>query len=70
MTRIQGPFSLRMFQRSNGLKLIQANINAPCTLLDYPDLDRFTLELQEKPYDIIGISAIQPKLRKWKKCVR
>jgi radical SAM superfamily enzyme YgiQ (UPF0313 family) len=64
VTRVQGPFSLRMFQRSNGLMLIQANINARCTLLDYPDLDRFIQELREKPYDIIGISAIQQNIKK------
>ncbi len=67
ITRVQGPFSLRMFHRNGGLKLIQANINAPCTLLEYPDLDRFTLELQNKQYDIIGISAIQPNLKKVEK---
>ena len=37
VTRMQGPFSLRMFHRSWGLMLIQANIEAPCTLLDFPD---------------------------------
>ena len=31
VTRVQGPFSLRMFHRSWGLMLIQANIEAPCT---------------------------------------
>ena len=67
ITRVQGPFSLRMFHRNGGLKLIQANINAPCTLLEYPDLDRFILELQNKQYDIIGISAIQPNLKKVEK---
>ena len=64
VTRVQGPFSLRMFQRSNGLMLIQANINAPCTLLDYPDMDRFIQELRDKQYDIIGISAIQQNFKK------
>ena len=34
VTREQGPFSLRMFHRSWGLMLIQANMDAPCTLLD------------------------------------
>jgi radical SAM superfamily enzyme YgiQ (UPF0313 family) len=67
VTRVQGPYSLRMFHRNGGLKLIQANINAPCTLLEYPDLDRFILELQNKKYDIIGISAIQPNLKKVEK---
>jgi radical SAM superfamily enzyme YgiQ (UPF0313 family) len=64
VTRVQGPFSLRMFHRSSGLMIIQANIAAPCTLLDYPTLDRFTQEIRQKPYDIIGISAIQPNLKK------
>lgn len=64
VTKLQGPFSLRMFQRSCGLKLIQANINAECTLLDYPNLDRFIMELRKKAYDIIGISAIQPNIKK------
>jgi radical SAM superfamily enzyme YgiQ (UPF0313 family) len=67
VTRVQGPFSLRMFHRSSGLKLIQANIAAQCTLLDYPDLDRFVLELRTHRYDIIGISAIQPNVRKVEK---
>ena len=44
VTRVQGPFSLRMFHRSWGLMLIQANIEAPCTLLDFPTLDRFIEE--------------------------
>jgi len=64
VTMIQGPFSVRMFQRSNGLMLIQANINAGCTLLDYPDLGRFIQELRVVPYDIIGISAIQANIKK------
>lgn len=64
VTRVQGPFSLRMFHRSSGLKMIQANLGAPCTLLDYPDLERFTSEVRSKKYDIIGISAIQPNVKK------
>jgi hypothetical protein len=64
VTRVQGPFSVRMFQRSNGLKLIQANIHAHCTLLDYPNLGRFIQELRVIPYDIIGISAIQSNIKK------
>ena len=58
VTRVQGPFSLRMFHRSWGLMLIQANINARCTLLDFPKLDRFVEELRENQYDIVGISSI------------
>jgi radical SAM superfamily enzyme YgiQ (UPF0313 family) len=64
VTKVQGPFSLRMFHRSCGLKMIQANIQSPCTVLDYPDLDRFVKELVKKKYDIIGISAIPANLTK------
>ena len=58
VTRAQGPFSLRMFHRSWGLMLIQCNIQAPCTLLDFPTLDRFVEEIRDHEYDIIGISSI------------
>lgn len=67
VTRVQGVFSLRMFHRSCGLMLIQANVRAPCILLDYPTLDRFIQELRRKSYDVIGISAIQPNLKKVQK---
>ncbi|NQT40905.1 MAG: cobalamin B12-binding domain-containing protein [Planctomycetes bacterium] len=66
VTRVQGAFSLRMFHRSWGLMMIQANIEAPCTLLDFPTLDRFIEELQQQQYDIIGISSIIPNTRKVK----
>lgn len=58
VTRAQGPFSLRMFHRSWGLMLIQKNISAPCTLLDFPTLDAFREELQAHRYDVVGISSI------------
>jgi radical SAM superfamily enzyme YgiQ (UPF0313 family) len=64
VTRTQGPFSLRMFHRSWGLMLIQANISAPCTVLDFPTLDRFVQELRTNQYDIIGISSIWPNIGK------
>jgi len=67
VTRVQGPFSLRMFHRSWGLMLIQANIEAPCTLLDFPSLDRFAQELRENRYDIVGISSIIPNILKVRK---
>jgi len=67
VTRVQGVFSLRMFHRSWGLMLIQANIDAPCTLLDFPDLDRFIQEITTNRYDIVGISAITPNVRKVEK---
>src|SRR5512137_2997587 len=58
VTRLQGGFSLRMFHRSFGLMMIQANIEAPCTLLDFPTLDRFREVLQHQSYHVIGISGI------------
>ena len=36
VTREQGPFSLRMFHRSWGILMIQRNISAPTTVLDFP----------------------------------
>jgi len=67
VTRVQGPFSLRMFHRSWGLMLIQANITAPCTLLDFPNLERFTAEITTNKYDVVGISAIIPNVEKVRK---
>ncbi len=64
VTRMQGPFSLRMFHRSWGLMLIQANIAAASALLDFPTHDRFVQELQANEYEIIAISAIPPNLAK------
>jgi len=63
VTRVQGPFSLRMFHRSFGLLIIQANIEAPCTLLDFPTLERFISEIRENQYDIIGVSSIIPNVK-------
>ena len=64
VTRVQGPFSLRMFHRTWGLMLIQANIEAPCTLLDFPTLERFIEEsCSEHQYDVVGISAHHPERR-------
>ena len=67
VTRTQGAFSLRMFHRSFGLMLLQANIDAPCTLLDFPSQDRFIKELQDCSYDIVGVSAIMPNIGKLKR---
>jgi len=58
VTREQGPFSLRMFHRSWGITLIQHNISAPCTVLDFPTRERFVAELSRHTYDIVGISGI------------
>jgi len=67
VTRTQGAFSLRMFHRSWGLMMIQSNIEAPCTLLDFPTLDRFIEEIHSHQYDVIGISSIIPNISKVKK---
>ena len=67
VTREQGPFSLRMFHRSWGLMLIQANMDAACALLDFPTLDRFIEEIRDNDYDIVGISSIIVNLPKVKK---
>jgi radical SAM superfamily enzyme YgiQ (UPF0313 family) len=58
VTRAQGSFSLRMFHRSWGIMLIQANISAPSTVLDFPTREAFARELTANHYDIVGISSI------------
>lgn len=70
VTRVQGPFSLRMFHRSWGLMMIQANIQAPCTLLDFPTRDRFIDELKSRTYDVIGISSIPLNIGKVREMCR
>ncbi len=58
VTREQGPFSLRMFHRSWGILMIQRNISAPTTVLDFPTREAFEAELRANRYDIVGISSI------------
>jgi radical SAM superfamily enzyme YgiQ (UPF0313 family) len=70
VTREQGSFSLRMFHRSWGLMLIQQNISAPSTLLDFPTLETFERELVAHPYDIVGISGIIPNFGKVREMCR
>ncbi|MBN2297326.1 MAG: cobalamin B12-binding domain-containing protein, partial [Deltaproteobacteria bacterium] len=70
VTREQGPFSLRMFHRSFGLLLLKENIQAPCTMLDFPDQERFIHEISHNDYDIVGISAIMPNIGKVKRMCR
>jgi hypothetical protein len=70
VTREQGPFSLRMFHRSWGLMMIQHNISAPCTLLDFPTIDVYERELAEGNYDIVGISSIIPNVGKVREMCR
>jgi radical SAM superfamily enzyme YgiQ (UPF0313 family) len=70
VTRAQGSFSLRMFHRSWGIMLIQANISAPCTVLDFPTRDDFAREITEQHYDVIGISSIIVNLGKVREMCR
>jgi hypothetical protein len=70
VTRAQGPFSLRMFHRSWGLMMIQQNISAPCTLLDFPKLEDFRRELTANHYDVVGISSIIVNVGKVKEMCR
>ena len=58
VTREQGPFSLRMFHRTWSLMLLQRNITAPCTVLDFPTRQRFIDELTSHHYDIVGLTGI------------
>ena len=57
VTRAQGSFSLRMFHRSWGIMMIQENISAPCSVLDFPTREAFARELTANHYDIVGISS-------------
>lgn len=58
VTRAQGPFSLRMHHRSWGIMMIQENVSASTTLLDFPTRQRFIREVEATRYDIVGISGI------------
>src|SRR5580693_7616781 len=58
VTREQGPFSLRMFHRSWGILMIQQNISAPTTVIDFPTREAFAAELRANHYDVVGISSI------------
>ena len=70
VTRAQGSFSLRMFHRSWGIMMIQENISAPCTVLDFPTLERFERELKTHQYDVVGISSIIPNVGKVREMCR
>ena len=67
VTRVQGPFSLRIFHRTFGLAMIEANIEAACTLLEFPTLERFIAEIKNNSYQLIGISSIIINIKKVKK---
>ncbi len=70
VTRAQGAFSLRMFHRSWGIMMIQANISAPCTVLDFPTRKAFAKELTTQDYDVVGISSIIVNVGKVKEMCR
>ena len=70
VTRAQGSFSLRMFHRSWGIMMIQANISAPCTVLDFPTREAFARELTRYHYDIVGLSSIIVNVGKVKEMCR
>jgi len=70
VTRLQGPFSIRMFHRSWGLMLIRENISAPSAILDFPTRERFIEELKNESYDIVAISAIPPNFLKAREMCR
>ena len=70
VTRAQGSFSLRMFHRSWGILMIQANISAPCSVLDFPTRETFARELTRNHYDIVGISSIIVNVGKVKEMCR
>ena len=70
VTRVQHAFSFRSFNRSWGLMLIQVNLKAPCTLLDFPSEERFVEEIKTRQYDVIGISSVIPNLFKVRRMCR
>ena len=59
-----------MFHRSWGIMLIQANISAPCTVLDFPTRNDFEREITAHPYDVIGISSIIVNIAKVREMCR
>jgi radical SAM superfamily enzyme YgiQ (UPF0313 family) len=58
VTKAQGAFSIRRFHRSWGILMIQENISAPCTVMDFPTREDFARELRAHHYDVVGISSI------------
>lgn len=44
--------------------MIQANVDTPCTLLDFPTLEGFVEEISNHEYDVVGISSIIPNIGK------
>jgi radical SAM superfamily enzyme YgiQ (UPF0313 family) len=70
VTRAQGAFSLRMFHRSWGIMMIQANITAPCAVLDFPTREGFARQLRTNQYDVVGITGIVVNVAKVREMCR
>ncbi len=70
VTRVQGIFSPRRFHHTWGIRFIQRNISAPCTVLDFPTRESFARELRANQYDVVGISAIAVNVWKVKEMCR
>src|ERR1700745_694340 len=70
VARAQGAFSLRMFHRSWGIMMIQKNISAPCTVLDFPTREAFARELRTQAHDVVGMSSIIVNVGKVKEMCR
>ncbi len=59
-----------MFHRSWGLMMIQRNISAPSTLLDFSNPRSLSKELTSTAYDVVGISGIIPNFGKVREMCR
>jgi radical SAM superfamily enzyme YgiQ (UPF0313 family) len=70
VTKAQGSFSIRRFHRSWGILMIQENISAPCTVLDFPARADFARELRRHQYDVVGISSIVVNVHKVREMCR
>ena len=70
ITREQDVFSPRHFHQSWGIMMIQDNISAPCTVLDFPTREGFARELKANSYDIVGISSIVINVEKVREMCR
>ena len=69
ITREQDIFSYRFNHHSFGLQLLAQNVETPCTVLDFPTLERFVEEIK-RGYDYVGISFIVPNLKKAQEMAR
>ncbi len=70
VTHKQGVFSPRHFHHSWGIMMIQANLSAPCTVLDFPTRKAFAREISTNRYDIVGISSIVANMGKVREMCR